>query len=97
LGGDGGVPHADVAGFGGEAEQDGDDHRHHGGAPRQRPTVVVVHPRADACLWRCIVTRVSERTFHRILTGGTGSEITLIGARVLIREDHPPARIERGT
>jgi predicted DNA-binding transcriptional regulator AlpA len=41
--------------------------------------------------------RVSERTFDRVLASGTGPAITRIGARVLIREDHMGAWIDRCT
>jgi predicted DNA-binding transcriptional regulator AlpA len=39
--------------------------------------------------------RVSERTFDRVLARGDGPTITRIGGRVLIREDHLDAWIER--
>ncbi|MEA2729533.1 MAG: Helix-turn-helix domain [Acetobacteraceae bacterium] len=39
--------------------------------------------------------RVSERTFDRVLASGAGPTTTRIGARVLIREDHLDAWIER--
>jgi excisionase family DNA binding protein len=40
-------------------------------------------------------TRVSDRTFDRILAGGERPTITRIGSRVLIREDHLAEWIER--